>query len=238
MDLAAYRARRDLLREQELSRGRKLCFACLQPPFGCYCAEVRPFDPQILFTVLIHPLEARRKIATGRMAHLCLKGSKLLRGQDFSGSASVDALVSDPDLHPVVLYPGPESIDLSAVNAAERRALIPPGKRLAVFVLDGTWWTARKMIRSRNLASLPRIAFSPDRPSRFRVRKQPKPECWSTIEAIHETIELLGEAAGFAVASRAHDALLDVFDGMVRRQLRCANEIGSSRHVKKRAAGA
>lgn len=233
MDVESYRRRRQGLRDQELSRGRRLCLACLQPPFGCYCADVRPFDPKILFSILIHPIEARRKIATGRMAHLCLRGSRLLRGQDFSESAAVDALVGDPALHPVVLYPGPNSIDLTAASEDERCALIPPGKRLAVFVLDGTWWTARKMARSRNLESLPRIAFLPDRPSRFRVRKQPKPECWSTIEAVHQTIELLGNAAGFDVESRSHDGLLDVFERMVERQLRCIDGIRRSRHSPK-----
>ena len=52
-----------------------------------------------------------------------------------------------------------------------------------------------------NLGPLPRISFDPGEPSRFRGRKQPKPECLSTIEAIHRTIDLLPADAGVATNS-------------------------------------
>jgi DTW domain-containing protein YfiP len=91
--------------------------------------------------------------------------------------------------------------------------------------MDGTWATARKMVRqSRNLHALPRVCFSLDRPSGFRVRKQPAAGCYSTIEAIHQLIELVGSLCGFAVASRRHDNLLDVFDKMVAQQLQFVPE--------------
>lgn len=230
MNVSAYKARRAVLRAEELSRGRNLCVSCLQPPYGCYCESLKPFDPRIEFIVLIHPIEARRRIATGRMSHLSLQNSTLIRGHDFTDSAAVQRIISDPDVVSATLYPGPSSTDISALEPSERAALFPREKRLAIFVLDGTWWTARKMIRSPNLARLPRICFSPPGPSRFRVRQQPSPECWSTIEAIHHTIELLGESRGFSVASREHDALLDVFDVMVERQLAHVNGSQRSRH--------
>jgi DTW domain-containing protein YfiP len=47
------------------------------------------------------------------------------------------------------------------------------------------------------------------------VRKQPAPEFLSTIEAIHQTIDLFAEGG-----SREHDNLLTVFDQMVEFQLR------------------
>jgi len=102
----------------------------------------------------------------------------------------------------------------------ERSALFPKNKKLTIFVIDGTWLTAKKMIKhSHNINQLPRIAFTPVRPSTFRVRKQPHENCLSTIEAIHHTIELLGPTQGFDVNSRKHDHLLDAFDSMVELQL-------------------
>jgi DTW domain-containing protein YfiP len=89
-----------------------------------------------------------------------------------------------------------------------------------LFVIDGTWATARKTMRlSQNLRSLPQICFTPPGPSNFRVRKQPRPECLSTIEAVHHSIELLGESVGFDVKSRKHDQLLTLFDQFVDRQI-------------------
>ena len=229
-NILAYQSRRLRLQEIEMSRGRSLCPSCLQPAFGCYCRGLRPVDPRIRFIVLIHPLEARRRIATGRMSHLCLSNSLLIRGEDYTGNRAIDAVVSDPGVHSVVLYPGPTSLDLSRIPADARTALFPADKKLAVFVIDGTWWTARKIVRSANIAGLPRVCFTPRTPSRFRVRKQPSAGCWSTIEAIHEAIELLGPGQGFDVASRAHDVLLDTFDAMVERQLACIQSMRASRH--------
>jgi DTW domain-containing protein YfiP len=90
-----------------------------------------------------------------------------------------------------------------------------------VFVIDGTWNTVKKMLRlSPNILSLPRFCFTPPGLSNFKVRKQPAPECYSTIEAIHHTIELLGPSRGFSIAEGHHHHLLDVFGYMVQAQLR------------------
>lgn len=192
---------------------------CLQSAFGCYCQSIRRFDPKIKFMILIHPIEVKRRIATGRMSYLCLERSQLVAGEEFGQRRELNEIIEDPRYHSVMLYPGPASMNLSAMSREERRTIVPEGKELAVFVIDGTWATARKMVRSANLAKLPRVAFSPEGPSRFRgVRRQPAPGCFSTIEAVHQTIELVGEACGFDLAAREHDALLDVFDQMLEKQ--------------------
>ena len=198
---------------------RALCFDCFQPKAHCFCAEVRKFDPRIRFVILIHPKERKRSIATGRMSHLSLENSRLISGVDFSECKEIDRIVANPGVHAVVMYPGKGSANLSGISIAERASLFPAGKELVVFVIDGTWATARKMIRSRNLQTLPRICFTPTAPSRFRVRRQPAPGCYSTVEAIHATIELLGPTRGFALEERRHDGLLALFDKMVERQV-------------------
>ena len=72
---------------------------------------------------------------------------------------------------------------------------------------------------SQNLKDLPRISFDNDARSNFRIRKQPKSECLATVEAIHKTIELLGDSQGYNIGSRAHDNLLEVFDFIVEKQI-------------------
>lgn len=220
MDVQRYREQRQRRAEQE-PKYRVLCMTCQQPQFSCYCVHVRKFDSKIKFVVLIHPIEVRRRIATGRMSHLCLENSHLIMGQDYSANHEVNGLIADPSLHSVILYPGPLSKNLTPLSQEERADLFPQDKTLTVFVIDGTWNTARKMIRqSQNLAALPRVCFSPEKPSNFRVRKQPHPACYSTIEAIHHTIELVGQSRGFTTAERTHDRLLNVFDSMVELQLK------------------
>lgn len=219
MKLQDFLAQRQL-RAASAPRFRQLCEQCLQPDFSCYCNSIEAFDPGIQFVILIHPIELRRRIATGRMSHLSLQNSKLIMGQDYSQNAQVNALVQDPTLQPLILYPGPQSTNLTPLSGLERRGLLKTGLRPVIFVIDGTWATARKMMRlSDNLQTLPRLCFTPEKPSNFRVRKQPKPGCYSTIEAIHAVIDLFGPRPGFDFAQRPHDALLRVFDQMVERQL-------------------
>lgn len=199
---------------------RDLCTTCIQPTFSCYCPDIQQFDPLINFVILIHPIEAKRRIATGRMSHLCLRDSHLIMGQDYSDNNDVNQLIEDPHFHSLILYPGALSENLTSLSEAEKVSRFPPQKKLRIFVIDGTWATAKKMVRqSTNLASLPRVCFSPQKPSTFRVRKQPHAACYSTIEAIHHTIELIGKTQGFDTSTREHDKLLHVFDSMVERQL-------------------
>jgi DTW domain-containing protein len=214
---------------------RELCRTCLQPDFSCYCVWLKPFDPKIRFVILIHPIEVRRRIATGRMAHLSLKNSRFIHGHNYSDNEQVNEILVDPKLHCVILYPGRTSVNLTHLCPVQRFELVPPGKELCVFVIDGTWSTARKMVHlSQNIKTLPRICFTPPTPSRFRVRKQPRGECYSTIEAIHHAIELLGPACGLSARTREHDSLLEVFDHMVERQIELASRQAlSHRHLQR-----
>lgn len=220
MDVRTYLARRRERESAPVAAARALCRACLQPESWCYCAGLRPFDPQITFVILQHFLELRRTIATGRMAHLCLESSRLLLGHDYSEDPAVEALLADPSYQPVVLLPSPGAAAIDEMDAPARAGVFATDRRPLVFVVDGTWSTAKKTVRlSRNLRDLPRIRFTPDRPSTFRLRRQPQEKCWSTIEAIHRTIELLGADRGFDVSARAHDVLLSTFDAFVERRL-------------------
>ncbi len=227
MNIARYYQRRAEWEAQQPVL-RQPCHKCLQPEFSCFCAWLTPFDPGIKFIILTHPIEVKRRIATGRMSHLILKNSHLIRGHDYSRSAELNGLLTDPTLHCVMLYPGRLSRNLSSMTVQQRHDLVPEGRRLAVIVIDGTWSTARKMVHlSRNIKSLPRICFTPPGPSRFRVRRQPRPECYSTIEAIHHTLELFSESN----ASREHDCLLHSFDRMVERQIELSKDRPSRRRT-------
>jgi DTW domain-containing protein YfiP len=177
---------------------------------------IAPFASEPRFVILNHPREAKHRFGTGRMAHLCLSNSLLLEGVDFSRDARVNRQLEDPSVFPVLLFPSRSSINLTRQSPAERAALLG-GRRSVVFVLDGTWKSVRKMIRlSRNVASLPAVCFEPPSPSSYRIRRQPRSYCYSTIEAIHHLLELLTPPAD---ASQPHDNLLAVFRSVIDRQL-------------------
>ncbi len=199
---------------------RTKCPHCFQPDFSCFCNWIEPFDPGIDFVILTHPIEVkRRRIATGRLAHLCLRHSIWIMGDRFHAHARLEAVIADPNRACFMLYPGRNSANLSHMSIPTRNRLSSPSQRLTVIVIDGTWGTAQSTVnQSTLLKEVPRICFTPPGTSNFRIRRQPRPECYSTIEAIHHTIELLEPSAW-----REHDHLLRVFERMVDHQLELTN---------------
>jgi DTW domain-containing protein len=207
-----------------IEKSRAYCVKCLQSTKTCYCKHIKPFDPKIHFVILTHTRERQKRIGTGRMAHLCLENSTLIEGYDFQNCQRVNAILQNSSIHSVILFPGENSLDIGNCSRDEKATLFPKSKSLAVFVLDGTWSTAPKILQqSKNLWELPRISFQPTKPSRYRVRAQPKEYCFSTVEAIHQTIEHLGPLAG-SPNSREHDTLISAFDHMVETQIDYQNQ--------------
>jgi DTW domain-containing protein YfiP len=144
------------------------------------------------FVFLMHPKEFKdQRTGTGRLTHLCLADSELRMGIGFDEVDVVQALIRDPANFPVLLYPGPTARVLPGGLQAEELA----GRRLVVFLLDGTWACVAKMLRlSETLQQLPRIMFPPAEPSRFIIKQQPVVGCLSTLEATHELLFALERA--------------------------------------------
>lgn len=196
------------------------------------------------FVFLMHPKEFKHeKAATGRLTHLCLAHSEIHMGVGFDGDADVQALIRDPGNLPVLLYPGPDALNLSEVEPAAIPGRIGPGspsnpRQLVVFLLDATWSLGRKMLKlSPSLQRLPRIMFTPRAPSRYIIKQQPHPSCLSTLEATHELLVAL-EHAGMD-SYPLPGQLLGLFQRMQELQVRCAADStrgGYRRHAYRPAS--
>lgn len=167
----------------------------------------------------MHPKEFKEeKAGTGRLTHLCLQESEIRMGVSFDQDDRVNEILDDPTLYAVLLYPG--------VNAANltRQPWRPAGlagRRLVVFLLDGTWACARKMLKlSQSLQGLPRIMFDASQRSRFIIKQQPQEGCLSTLEATHELLTVL-ERQQLDRYDRP-DQLLQLFERMQSFQIACA----------------
>lgn len=200
---------------------RAMCHVCRRPQLSCYCALIEPFDAVPRFIILTQPREARHRLGTARMAHLCLRNSILLEGVDFSCHRRVNEEIARPGAFPFLLYPGGDALNLSRQSPNQQNLWIAMKGRLTVFVLDGTWKSVRKMLRaSPNLSRLPRLCFEPAAPSSYKIRRQPRPYCYSTLEAIHFVLDWFAPGANSdSSRSQAHHNLLTVFQAMVDRQL-------------------
>jgi DTW domain-containing protein YfiP len=170
--------------------------------------------------LLQHPRERDMPIGTARMANLCLPNSELNVGVGWEGSAVLGRAISDPSHPPVLLYP------TDPRHETPPRPVTGP---VTLIVVDGTWSQARKVVRlNPTLARLPRLGFRPEVPSEYRIRREPREECVSTIEALMLALgELESEPERFR-------ALLVPFRMMIDRQIRLREQHRGSecRHVK------
>jgi len=182
---------------------------------------IEPFHTQTRFVILMHPKEARKqKSGTGRLCHLVLKNSRLHIGIDFTNESKVRALIADPEYKSVLLFPTPEAVNLSQDGY---RAMTKGHRKLQIFVVDGTWPLAGKILRlSENLRALPTVSFTPRRPSEFQFKKQPRAEYLSTLESIHLLLEL-GQEQGVELTGNRIEQLPKIFQRLVQIQLQGAD---------------
>jgi DTW domain-containing protein YfiP len=195
---------------------RPTCAACRRPRGVCFCDRITILPTRTRILLLQHPREERVGIGTARMAHLALPHSRLRVGLEFADDPEARAAAGGPDTF--VLFPGPDALPVGR---------LPRDRALTLVVLDGTWSQARKLLRlNPAIASLPRVAFLPRRPSGYLIRREPADFCVSTIEALAEVLRVIEpEGARF-------ERLLDPFHAMVERQQWFESEVGSSRHLR------
>jgi DTW domain-containing protein YfiP len=173
----------------------------------CYCAALPRLETKTKIVILQHTRERDMPIGTARMASLCLPQAKLHVGVQWANSRPLAKALADPAYPPILLYPGPGAKDILRE---------PPVGPVTLVVVDGTWAQAKSVVRDNPLLqALPRYAFGAPEPSQYRIRREPRVEYVSTIEAL---MYVLGALEGEPERFRA---LLDPLNAMVDAQLAC-----------------
>lgn len=215
-------------------RGRAFCWACRRAQSTCLCAEVRPFQAAFVPIILLHPRESKKRVGTASIIRRCITNAQVIvgTGEQLERDAAFLKIVDDPDLQPCVLFPGKQSFNLSEGGAAAIEGRLDSQRKLVIFVVDGTWPQAQKMVHvNARLRALPRLSFTTAMLSQYRIRKQPAAHCLSSLEAIHVLMETLAVSPRFPLPPQAgHRNLLESFNRMVERQLVFENE--GRKHAK------
>ncbi len=120
-------------------------------------------------------------------------------------------VTADIDRPAVLLFPGPQSVDILRN---------PPPSPVTLLVVDGTWAQAKQIVRDNpRLAALPRYSFEPPSPSDYRIRREPRREYVSTIEALcHVLGAIEGDRERFL-------PMLAPFRAMIDRQVECIDRL-------------
>jgi hypothetical protein len=181
------------------------CPRCGKPLPMCVCDRIAPLAARTHVLILQHPQEMDVTLGTARITELSLPGAVTVR-PGLSWSGLPHALGRD-DVDPsrwAILYPHSLPRELLPSEERERVVVLDrKGERRdlaaepleGVVVLDGTWSQAKALWwRNPWMVRLPRLVLHPTEPSAYgKVRKQPKRGFLSTLEAVGETLDALGE---------------------------------------------
>jgi len=149
------------------------------------------------------------------MTKLQLKNSEIIVGVDFTNNNRVNELLNKANSSSFLLYPGKDNFNLSIRKSSELNSFM--GTNPHLFILDGTWPCARKMLKlSTNLQELKRVSFDNKIKSKFIIKQQPDPLCLSTIESVYTVINLLKEGD---LEQCDTDRFLIPFEKMIEYQL-------------------
>ena len=167
----------------------------MRPSSTCICKHISPVQTKTRFIILMHPKEYKKeKNGTGHMTALQLENSEIIVGVDFTNNSRVNEILTKENSRSFLLYPGKDNFNLSVRKSSELRPFM--GENPNLFILDGTWPCARKMLKlSKNLQQLKRVSFDNEIKSKFIFKQQPEPLCLSTIESVYKVINLLKEGA-------------------------------------------
>ena len=199
---------------------RETCLRCFRPVPACLCEAIVRLNNRTRVTVVQHPRERHHPIGTARFVELGLKDTRVL--VDYEGAVSSGPRPAHLGPRAAVLYPAEGARLVNDLPANERPE--------ELVVIDGTWHHAKCVYRdSPWLQALPAVVIQPPAPSRYRIRREPKAQYLSTLEA---TLQAL---TAFEPELQGHTQLLHAFDTMIDRQVSCGG-IGRAPRTRKRAA--
>lgn len=180
------------------------CPRCEKPPPICICDRVAPVATRLRIVVLQHPQEDDEILGTAKLVALTLTNAEIRVGLSWASLDHALGVTGAQRERWAVLAAAKLSVELpdqvkgSRVVVVDRNGHVRPLEHHGldgILVLDGTWSQAKTLWwRNAWLLKLPRIVMTPREPSMYgRLRKEPRRDYVSTLEAIADVLPALGE---------------------------------------------
>lgn len=179
---------------------RALCDKCARPLKVCICDALTELEAPVEIIIWQDPTEAKHKLSTAPLLNLSITNSRLLVGEEF-GFADIfsDSRIDECAL----LYPLADGTELLEGDKQQVKKLL---------ILDGTWRKVRRLFHLNPwLNKLSYISLNPDFQSQYRIRKSPREDGLSTIEAGVAALSWLDEKCNYK-------SVLSVLEKMVQLQ--------------------
>lgn len=181
-----------------------MCSRCSKPLVVCLCDAIYEMDAPLQTTIWQDPTEAKHKLSTTPLLNLSVPNSRVVVGDVFSFQELFGELAPQEC---VLLYP----LENKAAAVSEQK-----NEFRHLLVLDGTWRKVRRLLHLNPwLAELPHLSLAPQELSNYRIRKSPREDGLSTIEAAVAAFSWLDNKTDYR-------PILNVLEKMVQLQERHA----------------
>ncbi|ORX98973.1 DTW-domain-containing protein [Basidiobolus meristosporus CBS 931.73] len=198
-----------------IQKGRSYCASCWRPVNSCICDSLTSeqyCNCRVRIVVLQHP-KCQVSIGTLRILKHTFKYCDIFVGKDFSEGKhpDLDVLLNDDSYTPLLLYPGPNATDVKTLQTrsndmpstdkwhclgctCDQRSSHSNSPRYLVIAIDGTWSHAKYLYRfNPRIQRIRQIMLPSPEPSIYHaLKREPRPTCISTVEAVGRAIGILG----------------------------------------------
>ena len=185
-----------------INETNSFCEKCGKDKRLCVCTDAEPFDNRFFVLILQHPQEQDKELGTAGIIRSMLKNSKLEVALSRPSLTAVLKRPADPKKWGV-LYLGaqketPVAAGLYVLNkkgelAADAEQCL--NELEGIILLDGSWSQAKALWwRNPWLLKARRLLLVPEKRSLYgKLRKEPRRESVSTLEACAQCLDYLGE---------------------------------------------
>ena len=171
---------------------------CGKPRWACVCDRVHPLSPRTRVLILQHPQEDDVVLGTARVVTSAIASARIAVGLSWPTieAALGEDAVDRSRWSSVYAHKIPdEARGREGAIVMDRHGALTDTRPDGIVLLDGTWSQAKTLWwRNPWLLKLGRIALRPRAPSIYgRMRREPRREHVSTLEAVGAALTALGE---------------------------------------------
>ena len=168
---------------------RSLCAHCKFSLSTCLCEDLSVLDNKLKIIILQDPNEIKVSKNTARLLTLCLSQCEIIVGETQSDFSILKQL---PITSTALLYPAEDAMLLDEMCTSTKTFT----EQLShLIVLDGTWKKAFKIMQLTPLLNnFTKVSFASIPQNRYRIRKAPREDSLSTLEAVAHSLTLIEHA--------------------------------------------
>lgn len=180
---------------------RLMCSGCERPLKTCLCDTLVELSCDYQLIILQDPKEAKHALSSAPILTRSITGARLLVGEEF-----------DPVLlfgekwkqESILVFPSDDSLSTSTASKLTFKNLI---------LIDGTWRKVARLLHLNPwLSEIPSIAIESSHSSKYTIRKSPREDGLSTIEAAVQVLNDLNNEKDFT-------PILAAFHKMIHLQI-------------------